>query len=144
MELRSKPLSPAGVLEGKAVAERCRLSTGLSEDIVLGLSFVPDHTDVENLDLGLQSGEFSLSEFTGFCRLHELKPLPSDDLSAARFLAHVWGQPLAWLHLPDDGAGYAMAVKIFRWAESSGFLVTIGQGSSPISESSLAAFWPDA
>ena len=66
LELWSLPGASGSPLDGKAVAESCRAETGLSPEVVLGLNFVPDTTDVTNLRSLLDSAPESLKRFRQF------------------------------------------------------------------------------
>ena len=142
LELWSKPLTTIAPYDGKAVADRCRLDTEQPREVVLGLNFVPGPTDVENVRLILQNGESTKPEFEHFCQAHGLPPELNNELSSARFLIYLWGQPLAWLHLPEEAEGRKAVLAVYRWAESRGFVITKGQGENAMSMSELLLHWP--
>jgi hypothetical protein len=140
LELWSLPQRAAVPLDGKAIAEQCRLATSLPEEVVLGLSFVSDEADVAALAAALVEGE-SRERFEAFCRQQELPDDPSHPASAAHFLAFTEGQPLAWLHFPASLAGQSMALQALRWAASQGYVVRSGQGGPALSEAEVGALW---
>ena len=142
LELWSKPLTTVAPYDGKAVADWCRIDTELPEEVVLGLSFVPGPTDVENIRLILQSGESTKPEFEHFCKAHGLAPDLNNELSTARFLIFLRGQPIAWLHLPEEASGRKAASSIYRWAERQSLVITKGQGEKAMSISELLLHWP--
>lgn len=142
LELWTRPRSQAVPLEGACVAEACRAGTGLSSEVVLGLSFLPDRTDVENLRHAFSAGETTPEAFMNFCSQHALDEDFNSEPSAAKFLAYLWGQPLAWLHFPANSSGRQMAEAVSLWAEQAGFVVVAGQGEPPLSQVEILARWP--
>jgi len=142
LELWSKPGSALLPQTGKSVAIACRRETGLSEQVVLGLNFVPDAADMRNLQLSLTEGEFCQAEFEQFCATRGLSADTNDNISAAEFLAHAVGQPLAWLHLPESREGLHMAHLVLGWAEKSGYLLRVGQSEPPLRTEELSCLWP--
>jgi hypothetical protein len=141
LELWSRPFDVQVPLDGKHIANDCRGFTGLSEDIVLGLSFIPDPTDKINIDISIARGEVTMQDFEVFCASNDLRPSTNDSISAARFIAYSYGQPLAWLHFPIGVEGLQMAIKVLNWASSNGFLVKIGQGEAQLSEIQVRQYW---
>jgi hypothetical protein len=142
LELWSMPGSAGAPFDGKAIAHECRQDLGLSSEVVLGLSFVPNQTDVERFRWRLTNGESSTEQFQAYCVARgipaQLGALPS----VAEYVAHVEGQPLAWLHLPAELDGFPQAKKVLRWALSKGFMVVQAQRpESPLAEESLRALW---
>ena len=119
LELCLPPLSDRAPLEGKQLAARCQRETGLSSDVVLGLNFVPDEQDVEQLKRALETEEVKSEDFHSFCETRGLRPNPEDTRSAAEFPVFARGQRLAWLHLPAEPSGLAMAKTIVRWAHDN-------------------------
>ena len=128
-------------MDGKTVAAACRKSVGLDEEVVLGLSLLPDETDVENLRLALLSGEVAKSGFELFCKENRLPPDLNDVWSACRFLVYTRGQPLAWLHFPETPEGLQMARDAHQWSEEQNLLV-FGASEHPLSEITLSNLWP--
>ena len=143
LELWSKPRISVFPMDGKLVASACRDGTGLSEQVVLGLSFVPDETDTKNLQLALAEGELAQTEFEQFCARLGLHADTRDEISAGRFLTYAVGQPLAWLHLPENAEGLSMAASILAWAESKGYIVTLGKSEPPLGVDELPRLWPN-
>jgi hypothetical protein len=84
--------------------------------VVLGLNFVPDPTDVENLLASLSSGEICLEDFVAFCAERSLESNPRNERSAAEFLAFAEGQALAWLRVPAGEAGISIVRTLVGWA----------------------------
>jgi hypothetical protein len=100
----------------------------LPEGIVLGLSWVPDFTDSENLQLAFAQGELSESEFLAFCAAHDLLCDAGSNESAACFLSHKYGQPVAWVHLPASPDGLAFGQRVLQWAHQRGFCLVEPEG----------------
>jgi hypothetical protein len=141
LELWSRPRTSIAPQDGKAVAEACRNDTGLSQEVVLGLNFVPDKSDVENLQLALAAGEVTLHEFKRYCAKQQLEPAINSTSSAAAFLAYANGQPLAWCHFPAGPEGYPMARLTLQWAGSMNLLLVIAHGEQSLREAHLAELW---
>jgi hypothetical protein len=143
LELWSKPRISVFAEDGKLVASACRDGTGLSEQFVLGLSFVPDEMDTKNLQFALAEGELTQTEFEQFCARLGLRADANDETSAAQFLTYAIGQPLAWLHLPESAEGLSMANSILAWAEPKGYIVKLGQSEPALSADELSRLWPN-
>ncbi|WP_087496116.1 hypothetical protein [Curvibacter sp. AEP1-3] len=141
LELWSRPLEAQMPFDGKLIAEECRASTSLPDDVVLGLSFLPDSTDISNLETSISRGEVTTQAFQEFCTEHNLRHDQNDPLSACRFLADAFGQPLAWLHFPADIEGLEMAQLMFAWASNRGFLLIDAQRESPLSMDQIRRYW---
>lgn len=141
LELWSLPLDAQMPFDGKRIAEECRTSTGLPDDVVLGLNFIPDATDITNLEISISQGEVTTQAFQEFCAKHNLLHDRYDPLSAGRFLATAFGQPLAWLHFPAGAEGLEMARQLFTWASSRRFIVVAGRGEAPLSMDQLGQYW---
>ncbi|RZT98173.1 hypothetical protein [Rivibacter subsaxonicus] len=120
LELWSAPGQdlPAGF--GKVVSELARLALGLSPNVVLGLSRVPDETDSDNLQAAIREGELSEYEFERFCEARSLEADVRCSHSACRFLAYAFGEPLAWVHIPDGEEGADAAHRVLHWARGEG------------------------
>jgi hypothetical protein len=141
LELWSVPLEAQIPFDGKLIAEECRVSTGLPDDVVLGLNFIPDATDITTLDISISRGEVTTQDFQKFCAEHNLAQDRNDPLSSGRFLAYAFGQPLAWLHFPAGAEGLEMARQMFAWASSRRFIVVAAQGEAPLSMGQLEQYW---
>lgn len=141
LELWSLPLEAQMLFDGKLIAEECRTSTGLPDDVVLGLNFVPDATYITNLDISISRGEVTTQAFQEFCAKHNLLHDRNDPLSAGRYLAYAFGQPLAWLHFPAGGEGLEMARQMFIWASSRRLILVAAQGEAPLSMDQLGQYW---
>lgn len=141
IELWSTPRSTVIPVDGKEVAAVCREGAGLPPKIVAGLNFVPDEIDVVNLRHSISEGDVSQSEFELFCLSRGLRADSTDNMSAAYFLAFSDGQPLAWLHLPENAEGYQMATAILGWAESNGYVLRLGQSCPVLTASELVTLW---
>lgn len=139
LELWSLPRAP--LLDGKAVAQACRSATALKEDVVLGLSFTPDETDTKNLGLVFAENPSLELTFEKFCREQALPSEPSNTTSAASFIAFSEGQPLAWLHFPVEHVGKGMALSLYHWAASSGYVIRSGRGEPSLSEAEIKTLW---
>lgn len=123
LELWLPPQSDRAPLDGKELAARCLRETGLPSDVVLGLNFVPDEQDVEQLKRAVETNEVKPEDFQSFCKGRGLRPNPEDMKSAAEFLVFARGQSLAWLHLPAESSGLAMAKMIVSWARENNMQV---------------------
>jgi hypothetical protein len=145
LELWLPPFSDRAPLEGKELAARCQRETALSSDVVLGLNFVPDEQDVDQLKMAVEVGEVTLVDFKNFCERRGLRPSPEDTRSAAEFLVFMRGQPLAWLHLPAEPRGLAMARTITRWAHENDMQVHDGASTyEMLSEEQVYRRWQSA
>ncbi len=142
LELWSLPRAALTPFDGKEVASRCRTETGLASNVVLGLNFVPDGVDVQNLRTALHDGALRHEEFLAFCAKGGLEPEPENERSAAGFLAYSEGQALAWLHLPAEEAGLNMARTMVAWAASNNMqLREAARNYKPLSEREVYALW---
>lgn len=142
LELWSLPRVARTPFDGKDAAERCRSETGLASTVVLGLSFVPDSVDVQNLRNALQQGEVRQEEFRAFCLERGLESEAGNERSAAEFLAYVEGQALAWLHLPAEEGGLSMARTMVAWAASNSMQLRDGASTyEALSEKQVYALW---
>jgi hypothetical protein len=145
LELWLPPLSERAPLEGKELAARCQRETGLPPDVVLGLNFVPDVRDVEQLKRAIEMEEVKLENFQNFCERRSLRSSTEDTRSAAEFLVFVRGQSLAWLHLPAEPSGLAMAKTITRWAHENGMQVHDGSSTYELlTEEQVYGRWQSA
>ena len=145
LELCLPPLSDRAPLEGKELAARCQSETGLAPDVVLGLNFVPDELDVSQLKRAFETEEVKPEEFHSFCEKRGLRPNPEDPRAAAEFLAFSRGQKVAWLHLPAEPAGLAMAKTIVRWARANKMDVHDGASTYELlSEAQIYGRWQSA
>ena len=145
LELWLPPLSDHAPLEGKELAARCQRETGQPSDVVLGLNFVPDEQDVEQLKRALELEEVKPEDFQNFCERRGLRPTPEDPRSAAEFLVFIRGQSLAWLHFPAEPTGLAMAQTITRWANENNMQVHDGAGTYELlSEEQVYERWQSA
>ncbi len=143
LELWSSPGTADLPLDGKAIAERCRSENDLPEHVVLGLSFVPDETDVRNVLSSFEAGESSEESFISFCAAHALPADPKSASSAAMFLAYIEGQPLAWLHLPVGQEGLSMCQRLCAWASRERLVVCLPKPlSEPAPLQEVLHHWP--
>ncbi len=141
LKLWSQPRQFKRPRDGKTVAHECRTATGLSDDVVLGLNFIPDAIDIQNLDAELSAGEVNMNEFRQFCLQEHLSPDPQDKASAACFRAFRFGQPLAWLHFPAGPEGLPMAKQVLAWAQRGGYAITRGQSETSLAEGEIVSLW---
>ena len=116
LELWSRPHRAAFDAGGKAIAKQCTEELNLNQTVVSGVSFLSDPIDVQNLRQAIADGELARHDFSQFCRSRGLHDSIDDEWSAACFLAHEYGQPLAWLHIPYDDAGRSIYIAIADWA----------------------------
>ena len=145
LELWSEPESAHVVPEGETVAGECRAALSLPKTVVLGLSFIPDATDVECLKLALLEREVTEARFLAYCRRCKLPPNAQNEQSAARFLAFTYGQPLAWLHFPFTAEGLAMYRAVAAWAHQHRLVVVEpSEVCCPIGEASASHYWAGA
>lgn len=106
---------------GKTVLAPEMWEAGIPDDVFLGLSEIPDAVDCENLRRDIEAEVTSLEHFAEFCTSRGLPNSTQDPLAAARFLEYLHGRALAWVHIPDDDVGKALAAKIDRLLSSKGF-----------------------
>lgn len=93
----------------------------LSKDIALGISQIPDGSDVKNLAMSLEDGDLLLSDFNRFCCENKLRPDPTNELSACKFLEHSYGRVLMWIHINDNDSAESMIKKITIWSRRNEF-----------------------
>jgi hypothetical protein len=145
LELWLPPQSEGALLEGKEVAARCRQDAGLPSVVVLGLNFVPDEQDVEQLKRALDTEEVKPEEFQSFCEGRGLRSTPEDIRTAAEFLVFLQGQSLAWLHFPAEPSGLVMAKTLTRWAHENNMQVRDGASTYELlSEEQIYGLWQSA
>jgi len=145
LELWLPPQSDRAPLDGKGLAARCRHETGLSSDVVLGLSFVPNEQDVAEVKRAIEAGEIQAEAFQRFLKKRGLPSHTETERSAAEFLAFVRGQPLAWLHLPAESPGLAMAQALTEWARKNNLQVHDGARTyEQLADSQVYALWQRA
>lgn len=132
LEVWSPPGLQLHVEYGKTVLAPEMWSAGIARDMFLGLSEVPDSTDCQNLQMGLDSGALAKDAFTDFCLSHGLVGSTNDALSAARFLEFTYGRKLAWVHIPDSAAASKLAKEIHRLVAVKGFLLLDGFTEKPV------------
>lgn len=143
LELWSPPSAGKPPSSGHALAARCCAELGLPETVVLGLSFVPEAIDVENLKAALLEGELDEEEFQSFCAQESLLNDPTHAESAARFLALSFGQPLAWLHFPHTPSGAAMCRRVVQWARTESLaVVEPSELYCLANEAAVSLWWP--
>ena len=144
-EFWSPPGSPTLAVEGKPIAARCHKETGLPKEVILGLNFVPDEQDAERLQGYLHAGEVRVEDFLLFCKKHGLAPDSANSRSAAEYLVHIEGQPLAWLHITAESSGLATAQALWRWAEQNNLQVRDGGYTNDLlSEAQVYKCWSGA
>ena len=142
LELCTLPRTPGTPFDGKDVAQRCRSDTGLPETAVLGLSFIPDRIDVQNLHTSITKSELGAEEFLAYCAESSLEPNTDNERSAAAFLAYAEGQRIAWLHLPAEESGLEMARILVGWAARNGMQLRDGARTyEPLTEIQVYALW---
>jgi hypothetical protein len=123
LELWSAPGAALPEHSGKAISERARVALGLPAEVLLGLSSVPDRSDSENLQTAIQEGELSEFEFRRFCEAESLEPSVSSNHSACRYLAHAFGERLAWVHIPAGASAVLLAQRLTQWARAEGLCI---------------------
>jgi len=97
---------------GKLVLAPEMWREGISRDVFLGLSAIPDPVDCENLKSDIESGVVTMQAFSTFCFEQGLVDSTDNQLSASRFLEYSYGRPLAWVHIPDAAAALDLASAI--------------------------------
>lgn len=143
LELWTLPRSTKTPLDGKAAAVVCQRETGLPSTTVLGLNFIPAASDLQDLREALTRRELQEDEFLSFCDARGLEASLDCGRSAAEFLAFAQGQAIAWLHLPEDDSGLAMARTLVAWASKNGMQIRDGASTyAPLTESQVYALWP--
>jgi hypothetical protein len=141
LELWSRSGSRAPLC-GKTISQQCRDATGLSEEVVLGLSSLGDETDPVNLRRLFEACASQREVFLSFCREEGLTPSTQNQGAACRYLAYVNGQALAWLHFPAADPGPDMARTLLKWASSKNFVLVEPETSTQLlDEASLAQAW---
>ena len=101
MDAWSPPGRQLDVDYGKKIAEKM-WARGYAREVILGLSFIPDVTDVKVFAMALADGEFTFLDFSKFCHEHHLPLDQNSAESAARFLEFFFGRKVAWLHIPEE------------------------------------------
>ena len=95
-------------------------------DLVLGLSNIPSKVDSDNLIIAIAEGEITEAEFNSFCIINNLESSVYNCESATKFLAFLYGTPIAWIHLPYDDYGLVMFKVILNWACKNNFNIQCG------------------
>jgi len=86
LELWSKPENNLPKELGRQLACEVSKELQLEKDIVLGISFIPDGTDVENLKIGLSENELTISSFNRYCKAKKISNNINNQESASLFL----------------------------------------------------------
>lgn len=73
---------------------------GIPRDVFLGVSNIPDASDVSRLDQLLRRSPAEASRFLAFCATNALDSARGSAHSAARYMAFVEGCCVAWVHIP--------------------------------------------
>ncbi len=126
LEAWSPPGRPLDQDFGKLVLAPEMWREGISRDVFIGLSYVPDPIDCQNLKTDIREGVVSKKAFADFCNLNGLQCSMDDERSAASFLEFVNGRPLAWVHIPDDENANREATRINKLLEGKGFRLLNG------------------
>lgn len=121
LEIWSRPGEGNRWADGSAVALRCSAALQLPGETVFGLSIVPDLTDLENLESAIQAGEVSRDDFLEFCAKNSFETELVNPMSACRYLAHLYGAPLAWVHLPMNSEVDDLINRLTNWTREHGF-----------------------
>lgn len=100
MEIFSKPKEFYHQDFGKTHVAPTFAKEGLPKEIVIGLSNIPDDTDMINLRLHLNGHEGNTKKYQEFCHKHHINPNSNE--AACKYLAYIEGTPLAWVHIPED------------------------------------------
>lgn len=96
---------------------------GVPRDVFLGVSNIPDETDVVRLRLALDRREVELSQFSSFCEQLGLDADLECQSSASRFMEFSFGRVLAWVHIPEGGDERHLLQQIKSAIESRGFVL---------------------
>ncbi|MGP4846339.1 hypothetical protein ACTXGQ_19620 [Marinobacter sp. 1Y8] len=123
LEMWSSPGACLPAEFGKEFKVNIDSALELDDSIFLGLSFVPEKIDSENLSLSFRLGELAVEDFEVFCRFRGFEPNLQNHESAARFLEFEYGRPVAWLHLPYNNRGIRILNKLMSWAVKNGFSI---------------------
>jgi hypothetical protein len=112
---------------GKEIALTCQQQLELPDGIVLGLSDVPDKVDAQNLAMSFRERELKKDDFYDFCETMNI----SKDINAAEsamwFLAHNYGRPVAWVHLPASSQGIDIGTRVLLWLSGQGYCLVMPQ-----------------
>jgi hypothetical protein len=73
----------------------------ITDEMFWGCSILPDKTDLINLKIGLERGEFSVDDFYEFCHKHGLEPDMESENSVAKFLEFTFGCCVVWMNIPE-------------------------------------------
>lgn len=76
-------------------------ASGIPRDVFLGVSNIPDESDILTLTGMIESRLVEAEQFEAFCKLNNLPPLRENQTSAAHFIEFVRGCCVAWVHIPE-------------------------------------------
>lgn len=122
LELWSKPNANLPEDVGLSLVKKAIIELELDK-IIVGLSFLPDSTDVENLKICLAEKELDIFQFKSYCSKNNLSNDLNNAESAALFLEYEYGRPLAWIHIPTDVCLEETIQKIKNWAKKSDSII---------------------
>ena len=87
-------------------------SAGIPRDVFLGVSNLPDETDVAALSQFLEEEPLAERAFYSFCRSNGLPENRDNAASAARYLELLHGCCVAWIHIPQGPDEPALLRKV--------------------------------
>ena len=95
---------------------------GIPDDIVIGLSNIPNEVDVGNLQMDIKNGLFTIENFFAFCREYGLESNVNSKISACKYNEYSYGIPVAWIHIPE-GREQDMLPPIVKLMTEEGLIV---------------------
>ncbi|RTL44253.1 MAG: hypothetical protein EKK53_08245 [Burkholderiales bacterium] len=110
-EVWSKPGGALPAEFGKAIQGHV-WGCGVAPDVFLGVSNIPDESDVCALESLIEQSPAEEQRFLSFCRSRGLTARRGDATSAARYIEFVQGCCVAWIHLPSGPDERALLRKI--------------------------------
>lgn len=110
-EVWSKPGGALPADFGKALQGVVR-ACGIAPDVFLGVSNMPDESDVNALQQLLAQSPAEEERFVSFCQSKGFDAQRGNTISAARYVEFVQGCCVAWVHLPAGPDELALLHKI--------------------------------
>lgn len=124
LELWSKPGKNLDQDFGKEeLQEIISIDLPLDENIYIGLSYIPDETDVKILEIDIRERRVELDDFLNYCKNNRLSSDLSDPVSAALYLEYQYGRGIAWLHLPCNQTGKFYLSMLVDWSKKNGYVI---------------------
>jgi hypothetical protein len=76
-------------------------ASGIPRDVFLGVSNIPDESDIATLTEMIESRLVEEQQFYAFCKSNNLPPRRDNQTSAAHFIEFVRGCCVGWVHIPE-------------------------------------------